>query len=256
MLNNFKVDLANLNDIEIYELLLQDRILCFPSRFWANRSVEEAKDIAIKLLKYLIDERLKFSKEDVKRELSKRFLTKYKLHTASKLFGRSAIRYIICTYPEGGYQPWQFKHDKVPQSYWTQEENRITALRYVFEVELQWSINDIKEKLNWEIIKTKGLLTLISYYPSLQHICNALYPGAIKPWELKHSEVPNYFWHDINNRKKAVQWLVKEKLKLNHTQISSRLKKEHFSQYGLTELISNRYNCSVKNAINEAFTEN
>ena len=136
MPSNFKIDFAYLDDIEIYELLLQGRISSFPSGFWSNRSTEETKDVAIKLLKYLIDERLKFSKEDVKRELSKMFLIKYKLHTASKLFGRSAIRYIICTYPEGQHQPWQFMHDKVPQSYWTQEENRISALKYTFEVDL------------------------------------------------------------------------------------------------------------------------
>lgn len=256
MLNNLKVDLTNLDDIEIYELLLQDRIPNFPSGFWANRSVKEAKTVAIKLLKYLIDERLKFNKEDVKREVSKLFLTKHKLHTASKLFGRSAIRYIICAYPEAQYQPWQFIHDKVPQSYWTQEPNRISALKYVFEVDLKWSIEDIKENLNWEIIRQQRLYTLHSYYPNIYHICNALYPGKIKPWELKHSEVSDYFWHDIKNRKNAVRWLVKEKLKLNHAQILSRLKKEHFSQYGLSELLSNQYNSSIKKAINECFIRN
>ena len=87
MPNNFKMDLTNLDDIEIYELLLQGRISNFPLGFWSNRSEEEAKDVAIKLLKYLIEERLKFNKEDVKREVSKMFLTKYKLHIASKLFG-------------------------------------------------------------------------------------------------------------------------------------------------------------------------
>ena len=253
MPKNLKVDLINSDDIEIYEYLLQGRISNFPSGFWANRSEEEAKDVAIKLLKYLIDQKLNFNKEDVKRELSKVFLTKYKLHTASKLFGRSAIRYIMCAYPDVLYQPWQFNHDKVPQSYWTQERNRISALKHVFEVELQWSIDDIKEKLDWEIIKKQGLYTLHSYYPSIHHICNALYPGIINPWELRHAEVSDYFWQDINNRKNAVQWLVQEKLKLNHTQTLGRLKKEHFSQYGLTELFSNQYNSSVKKAINEAF---
>lgn len=166
-------------------------------------------------MKYLIDEKLKFNKEDVKRQLSKLFLTKYKLHTASKLFGRSAIRYILCTYPEAQYQPWQFSHDKVPQSYWTNEENRINALKFAFEAELHWNLDDIKQKLSWEIIQNQKLLTLHTYYPSLHDICNVLYPGIIKPWELMHAEVSNYFWHDINNRKKAVLWLVQEKLKLN-----------------------------------------
>ena len=51
-------------------------------------------------------------------------------------------------YPYALYQPWQFNHDKVPQNYWTKEENRVYALKYVFGREFQWSIEDIKEKLN------------------------------------------------------------------------------------------------------------
>ncbi|MBU3075602.1 DUF4046 domain-containing protein [Clostridium estertheticum] len=160
MPNNFKIDLTYLDDIEMYELLLQGRITNFPSGFWANRSVEEAKEVATKLLKYLIDKRLKYNKEDVKREVSKMFLTKYKLHTASKLFGRSAIRYTICTYPEELYQPWQFCHDKVPQNYWTLEKNRVDALKYVFEVEMKWNIEDVKEKLTWSLLEEYGLGSL------------------------------------------------------------------------------------------------
>ena len=95
MFNNFKIDYNKLSDIDIYELLLQGRVLSFPSGFWVDRNVEEAKEVAIKLLKYLIEEKLKMSKQDIKRELSKKFLTKYRLHTASKLFGRSAIKYIM-----------------------------------------------------------------------------------------------------------------------------------------------------------------
>jgi hypothetical protein len=102
MPNNFKEDFTNLDDIEIYKLLLQGRISNFPSGFWINRSAEEAKHTAVKLLKYLINERVKFNKEDVKREVSKLFLIKYKLHTASKLFGRSTIRNILCDYLSRG----------------------------------------------------------------------------------------------------------------------------------------------------------
>jgi hypothetical protein len=46
MPSNSKVNLTNLDDIEIYELLLQGRISNFPCGFWANRNEEEAKDDA------------------------------------------------------------------------------------------------------------------------------------------------------------------------------------------------------------------
>jgi hypothetical protein len=236
------------DDIAIYELLLQGRIPSFPSGFWVNRSQEEAKEVAIKLLRYLINERLKFSKEDVKREVSKKFLTKYKLHTASKLFGRSAIKYVMSCYPQE-YEPWQFRKDKVPQSYWTNEENRINALKYVFEVEFKWSIEDIKEKLSWTIIEGNGLMTLHSYYTCLFQLVNRVYPNEkVHPWEIKNSEVPNGTWKYKNNRIRAVKWLIK---KINYK--SSKLDRRIFGEYGLSKLLSKYYGDNPNKAIMEAF---
>ncbi|MGK0468949.1 DUF4046 domain-containing protein [Clostridium sp.] len=247
----FKVNLTNLDDIEIYELLLQGRILNFPCGFWSNRRADEAEDVAVKLLKYLIDERLKFSKEDVKRELSKKFLTKYKLHTASKLFGRSAIRYILCTYPEEQYQPWQFMHDKVPQCYWTQEKNRISALKYIFEVEMQWNIEDVKEKLSWSILEQNGLVTLHSYYPSLFKIFKAVYKIDIGPWEIINSEVPNGTWESESNRISAVKWLI-IRMKVQNEQIDRKA----FAKYGLSLLLGKYYSDNVTRAIRESLMVN
>lgn len=147
MSSKVKTDYNKLTYIEIYELLLQDRIPCFPSGFWANRNNEQAKEIAILLLRYLLNDKLKLNKHEILNTVSKKFLTENKLHTASKLFGRSAIKYVMNAYP-GEFQPWQFKSDKVPQSYWTDENNRISAIRYVVENELEWSIQDVKENLN------------------------------------------------------------------------------------------------------------
>ena len=244
-----KVNLINLDDIEIYELLLQDRIPNFPSGFWSNRSVEESKEVAIKLLKYLVDHKLKFNKEDVKREVSKLFLTQYKLHTASKLFGRSAIRYVICTYPEMHYQPWQFEHDKVPQSYWKNEENRVEALKYLFEVKLRWNIEDVKENLSWSVLEGNGLATLHWYYPSLFRIIKAVYEVDIGPWELINSEVPNGTWDSEINRIRAVRWLVL-KMKVKNEQIS----RKDFSKYGLSRLLGKYYNDNIARAIRQALT--
>jgi hypothetical protein len=247
MPNNLKVDLTNLDDIEIYKLLLQGRISNFPCGFWADISSEEAKGVAIKLLRYLIDERLKFSKQDVKREVSKRFLTKYKLHTASKLFGRSAIRYILCAYPEAQYQPWQFMHDKVPQCYWTQEKNRISALKYIFEVEMQWNIEDVKEKLSWSILEQNGLVTLRSYYPSLFKIFKAVYKIDIGPWEITNSEVPDGTWENVSNRINAVKWLI-FRVKVQNEQIDRKT----FARYGLSMLLGKYYGDNTERAIREA----
>ncbi|MBU3157885.1 DUF4046 domain-containing protein [Clostridium estertheticum] len=247
MVNNLKVDFNYLDDIDIYELLLQGRILNFPSGFWANRSVAEAKHVAIKLLKYLIDEKLKLNKTDVKREVSKMFLTKYKLHTASKLFGRSAIRYVICTYPDVHYQPWQFKLDKVPKSYWANEENRVDALKYLFEIEMKWNIEDVKEKLCWSLLEKNGLGTLHNYYPSLFKIIKAVYQFEIQPWEIINGEVPNGTWESEINRIRAVKWLIL-KVNIPNEQIDRKI----FAKYGLSMLLGKYYNDNTTRAIREA----
>ena len=241
----FKINFFKLDDIEIYKLLLEDRISNFPSGFWANRSKEESKEVAIKLLKYLIDERLKFNKEDVKREVSKMFLTKYKLHTASKLFGRSAIKYVISCYPKE-YEPWQFIKDKVPQSYWTNEDNRVNALKYLFELEFKWSIEDMKERLSWRFLDENGLGTLHNYYPSLYKIFKAVYQIDISPWEIIKSEVPTGTWENEINRVTAVKWLAK-RVKLKNEQIDRKT----FAKYGLSMLLGKYYSDNVTRAIRE-----
>ena len=174
------------------------------------------------------------------------FLTKYKLHTASKLFGRSAIRYIICTYPEEQYQAWQFSHDKVPQNYWTTEKNRVDALKYVFEVEMKWKIEDVKEKLTWSVLEEKGLRSLHYYYSSLFSIITAVYKIEISPWEIANSEVPNGTWEYESNRISAVKWLIL-RTKLQNEQINRKA----FAKYGLSRLLGKYYCDNATRAIRE-----
>jgi len=248
MANNFKIKYNKLSDIEIYDLILQGRVLKFPSGFWVDRNVEEAKEVAIQLLKYLIEEKLKMNREDIKRKLSKKFITKYKLHTASKLFGRSAIKYLMSCYPQK-YEAWQFTNDKVPQSYWVDEENRINAVKYLIEIELKWSIQELKEKLSWIVLKENGLMTLHSYYTGLFELVNGVYPNEnISPWELENGEVPNGTWENKNNRINAVKWLVK---KLDYK--CEKLDRITFGKYGLSKLLTEYFGDNIQKSIIEAF---
>lgn len=84
--------------------------------------------------------------------------------------------------------------------------------------------------------ETAKIIHITFLLPNIHYICNALYSEKLKSSEVRHYEVSDYFWNDVNNRKDAMRWLVKENLKLNHTDALSSLKKEHFSQYVLTVL--------------------
>ena len=245
MPENFKVNLTNLDDIEIYELLLQGRISNFPSGFWVNRNQEEAREVAIKLLRYLIDDKLKLNKKEVKIIVSKKFMTKHKLHTASKLFGRSAIKYVMSCYPQE-YEPWQFKNDKVPQSYWKNQDNRVNALKYLFQVDLKWSIEDVKERLSWSVLEENGLSTLRNYYTSLYKIYRATYQVDVHPWEIMNSEVPTGTWENKSNRSAAVKWLI-EMGKLKNEPINRKT----FAKYGLSMLLGKYYRDNATRAVRE-----
>lgn len=188
MKQNQLIDMTN---IEIYELVWQGRIASFPSGFWGNPNREEGKKVAIELLKYLIEEKFKWSHEDIKKNISKCFIRENKLSTPCKLyFGRSAVNYVVATYP-GIIEPWEFEFNRVPQGYWRSKNNRIRAIKWLFETKLQWNIEDIKESFNWNILKDNNLLTLHTYYINLYEIVNAVYPNQIKCWELKQAEVSN-----------------------------------------------------------------
>ncbi|WP_297992668.1 DUF4046 domain-containing protein [uncultured Clostridium sp.] len=60
------INLTNLNDYEIYDLVLERRIPSFPSRYWCSISKEEVKKISLQLLRYLIEDRLKLSRYEMK----------------------------------------------------------------------------------------------------------------------------------------------------------------------------------------------
>jgi hypothetical protein len=247
MPNYKKIDLSKLNDIEIYELLLEGTITSFPSGFWVNKSKEEGKEVSVKLLRYLIIDRLKLSKEDIKQTISKKLITQNKLHTPCKLYhSRSAIQFVLNAIPELELSLWQFKEDKVPYGFWTKEENRVSALRNFFEVQMRWSIEDVKERLSWEVLEENGLGTLHTYYPSLCKILKAAYNVDIDPWEIINSEVPSGTWEDRRNRIQAINWLL-NKEKFN----TSNIDRKTFSKYGLSKLLTEYYCDNVSKAVKE-----
>ena len=123
------------------------------------------------------------------------------------------------------------------------------AVRYLIEIELKWSIEELKEKLSWIVLKENGLITLHSYYTGLFNLVNVVYPNKnIYPWELGNSEVPNGTWESKINRINSIKWLV-EKLGCDHNKLDRRT----FGKYGLSKLLSEYYCDNPKKAITEAF---
>ena len=60
-----KVNLNMLNNVEIYKLVLKGYIQTFPNGFWSSLSNEEGVRVAIELIRYLIDDLLNYTREDI-----------------------------------------------------------------------------------------------------------------------------------------------------------------------------------------------
>lgn len=216
-------NLIYLDNCETYDLVLSKKLRNFPSGFWSSLSSEDGKRVAVELLRYLIEERFKFDREGIINNLSKDFILNNKLWTPCKLyFGRSAIRYINEVYPNR-FKAFEFKKCRIPQNYWCDRNNRIDAIRWLIEENLDWNIDDVKEKFNRDMLLEYDLATLTAYYTSSIDIINEIYPNQIYVWELNRSSVSPKFWDVKENRLAAVRWLIEEKLKYSHSEVVDKL---------------------------------
>lgn len=247
------IDLTYLDNKDIYNLVIERKLPTFPPGYWCSLSVDEGKEVALELLKYLIEEKLKLTRDEILNNITKEFILNNKLWTPCKLyFGRSAIKYVMALY-KNQYRAFEFNNSRIPQGYWSKSENRVEAIKWLLEEKLKWSLDDIKEKFNRSMLFEYGLGTLTTYYTSSIDIINEIYPNEIHCWELKRSSVSPNYWEIRGNRVIAVRWLVKEKLKFNKEQIINELSIEHFSENKLSTLICDYYNKSISAAIIESF---
>lgn len=123
------INLTNMNDYEIYDLVLERKIPNFPPGYWCSISKEEGKKISLQLLGYLIEIRLKLHRYEIINNLSKEFILNNKLWTLCKLyFGKYDIIYLMELYPNK-YRAFEFIKCRIPQSYWCEKENRVDAIK-------------------------------------------------------------------------------------------------------------------------------
>ena len=73
------VNLTNLDDCEIYDFVLKNKIPNFPLGYWRSESKDEGTRIALQLLKYIIETKLNLSRDQMLNSISKKFILDNKL---------------------------------------------------------------------------------------------------------------------------------------------------------------------------------
>lgn len=242
---NKQIDTDELTAIEVYKLVLDGTLLRFPPNFWT-------KNNAIKIAIYLIEDILKWSKEDIKNKFSINILKKYKLGGMAQILFNCSMYQVIDTIYPNEYKPWELAMS--PNKLWNKETG-ILATKWLIEEKLQWSDDDIKKKLCIQTFKDNsigGMLSIL-YKGSPFIAINEAYPNKFKEWQL--ARVPVNYWTKENGIK-AVKWMIQDYLKWSEQYLLDNVGKIDtalFDACGLSSMLTRAFNASSALAITSAY---
>lgn len=213
-----------MTDIELYMQRLNDEIPCLPRGFWC-------KDSTKRVVKYLLEDYLKYDREQILENFCVKFIRKYKLEGCINHYNNSPYELLNAVYPNE-YKPWELKN--TPVNTWS-EEKAVEAMKWLFKEKLKWSREDILQNYSKKTFIENGLKSILYLYnQSPYEVLDATYPGEYKPWELRN--VPLKTWND-QNAAEATKWLFETHLKWSEEEIKLYATRRVFKTNGLTGLM-------------------
>lgn len=213
-----------MSEIELYMQRLEGKIACLPRGYWTSITIRQ-------VIKYLLEDYLKYDREQITKNFSVAFLKKYKLEGIMKKFNGSPYNILNHVYPNE-FKPWELSN--APVNTWD-EETAIEAFKWLIEDKLKWTREDVVENYCKKTLIDNGLKSILYLYSdSPYNVLNAVYSGEYKPWEL--SNAPWNTWND-ENAAAATKWLFEEKLKWNEEEIKLYATRKCFISNGLAGLM-------------------
>ncbi|WP_242268959.1 DUF4046 domain-containing protein [Bacillus cereus group sp. BfR-BA-01352] len=191
---------------EIYQEILDGRRKSFPPGTWSEDVDGQLKK---RIIRYLIEDILKWSDEDIKEKWNQNFIKKLKLTSVMQIYRSSPYEMLNAAYPNR-FEPWELKH--APRRFWTYEKS-LEVLKKIIEEKERLTDSQLLEKydLNWLMKNKLGKVCSTYFNDSPYQMLNATYPNRFKEWELKC--VPNNFW-TYEKGLMALRWWIEEKEKL------------------------------------------
>lgn len=161
--------------ITTYKNVLNGVIISFPRHFWVG---ETGKQNAIICTKYLIEEILNYTEEDIKKKIILNSFVKNKLTGMMRIiYNDSTYQAINAAYP-GKFLPWNLKC--CPMYFWENEQNRQFAFNCLLKINNLENENftTICEKLEARTFIRFGMCGLIDRYDGrLYDLLTELYFG-------------------------------------------------------------------------------
>ncbi|MCU4948318.1 DUF4046 domain-containing protein, partial [Bacillus cereus] len=192
----------------------------YPGRFnqWEfkkTRSNWWTKEKALKVLKWLIEEREKMDDQEIKIKINVLWLTQKGLRTPlARYWNDSPFSFINELYP-GRFKEWEFK--MTPKKFWT-KERALEALKWSIEEKEQLTKEQLIQVYNRKWLIKQGLRTPLERFwkNSPYSMLHETYPGEFKEWEL--NRVPCGFWTK-EKALEALKWTIEEKEQLTKEQL-------------------------------------
>jgi hypothetical protein len=154
--------------------------LAYPNRFksWEFKRVPMnywTVETGIVAIRWLIEEKLKWSEDDIKRNLSCNVFIENGIGGMFSVVFKSIVFDAINSAYPGRFMPWEIKH--TPNHYWTLESG-IGATKWLIDKKLKWSESDIKQKLSRNVFSENGLngMLQICYGKSYKKAIRGAYP--------------------------------------------------------------------------------
>ena len=164
----------------------------YPDKFypWEFKIVSLGywKDInhGIEATRWLIETKLRLTDEELKEQLSAKLFNNNGLGgMLHHCFNASPIKAIQITYPNK-FHPWEFK--TVGKKYWNDDQNKITAIRWLVEDKLKLTDDELKEQLSQKMFMDNGLggMLKICFNSSPIKAIEMAYPGKFNKEDFKN----------------------------------------------------------------------
>jgi hypothetical protein len=210
-----------------------------PQSYWCE------KENRVDAIKWLIEDKLKWSLEDIREKFNKRILEEHGLATLMSYYSSSFE--IINEVYTNKINVWELRMGSVSPNYWKVRENRITAIRWLIKNKLNLSHDEVINNLTLGDFYRNKLSTLICEYYN-KSIPNAIieaFEDEFKPWEFCYHR-----WN-IDDARMATKWLV-DKLRRENGKQPSEIDYYDFQNNKLRTVIDKFYNSSPKKAIRDA----
>lgn len=159
--------------VSVFEDVLSGRRRSFPRYIW------EDETNCIYALRYLIEEKLKWSREDVCAGFGYTTFEYYKLCGMLNMsYQGSPFKALNSAYP-GEYKQWEL--GSVPNNFWN-EENSIRALKWLIEEKLKWSEEEVRRYLTQKVLRDNRIFGVVGrcFKGDMFAAVNAAYPGVYK----------------------------------------------------------------------------